>query len=102
MGQWLRAIGGYTVEQIGLLPRNLFWWLAHWGLLDYYPSGVTAVAIVSTLTCATWTDHTQVRWPVLIYMSVCCIIAGVCILASKSTGLRFFAYCKSVFNLFII
>ncbi|KDR83577.1 hypothetical protein GALMADRAFT_235832 [Galerina marginata CBS 339.88] len=76
MGQWLKAIGGYTVEQI-----------------DFYPSGVTAFAIASTLVCAIWTDHTQVRWPVLVYMSVACIISSICILVwSGPTGLKFFAY----------
>jgi len=76
MGQWLKGIGGYTVEQI-----------------DFYPSGVTAVAIASTLICATWTDYTRVRWPVLVYMSVACIIASICILVWNSpTGLKFFAY----------
>lgn len=62
---------------------------------DFYPSGVTAVAIASTLICSTWTDHTQVRWPVLVYMSVACIIASICILVwSSPTGLKFFAYCE--------
>ncbi|KAJ3776541.1 major facilitator superfamily domain-containing protein [Lentinula raphanica] len=76
MGQWLKATGGYTVEQT-----------------DYYPSGVTAFGIVSTLICATWTDYTQVRWPVLVYMSLSCIFASICILVWKSpTGLKFFAY----------
>uniref|UniRef100_A0A8H8CL24 MFS general substrate transporter n=1 Tax=Psilocybe cubensis TaxID=181762 RepID=A0A8H8CL24_PSICU len=76
MGQWLKAIGGYTVEQI-----------------DFYPSGSTAFAIASTLVCATWTDHTQVRWPVLVYMSIACIISAICILVwSSPTGLKFFAY----------
>ncbi|KAJ3808924.1 major facilitator superfamily domain-containing protein [Lentinula aff. lateritia] len=76
MGQWLKAIGGYSVEQT-----------------DYYPSGVTAFGILSTLVCAIWTDHTQVRWPVLVYMSVSCIVASICILVWNSpTGLKFFAY----------
>ncbi|KAF8192598.1 MFS general substrate transporter [Pholiota molesta] len=76
MGQWLKAMGGYTVEQI-----------------DFYPSGMTAFAIVSTLVCATWTDHTQSRWPVLVYMSIACIISSICILVwSSPTGLKFFAY----------
>ncbi|KAF9008916.1 MFS general substrate transporter [Cyathus striatus] len=76
MGQWLKAIGGYSVEQI-----------------DFYPSGATAVAITSTLICATWTDYTQVRWPVLIYMSIACIISSICILIwSTPIGLKFFAY----------
>ncbi|THH16550.1 hypothetical protein EW146_g4092 [Bondarzewia mesenterica] len=81
MGQWLKAVGGYTVEQI-----------------DYYPSGVTAFGIASTLVCATWTDRTQRRWPVLVYMSVACAVAAVCILVWGSpTGLKFFAYCASGF-----
>ncbi|KAI0306958.1 major facilitator superfamily domain-containing protein [Multifurca ochricompacta] len=76
MGQWLKAIGGYTVEQI-----------------DNYPSGVTAVGIVSTLVCAMLTDRTQERWPILVYMSFACIIAATCILVwSSPTGLKFFAY----------
>ncbi|TFY50312.1 hypothetical protein EVJ58_g11101, partial [Rhodofomes roseus] len=78
MGQWLSAAGGYTVEQV-----------------DYYPSGVTAVGIVSTLVCATWTDATRerARWPVLVYMAVAVIVAAVCILVWASpTGLKFFAY----------
>jgi len=78
MGQWLKAIGGYTVEQI-----------------DYYPSGMTAFAIASTLVCATWTDSTRSRsrWPVLVYMSISCIIASICLLVwSAPVGLRFFAY----------
>ncbi|KAF8914067.1 MFS general substrate transporter [Gymnopilus junonius] len=76
MGLWLKAIGGYTIEQI-----------------DYYPSGMTAFAIVSTLVCATWTDRTQRRWPVLVYMSVALIFSSICILVWGSpTGLKFFAY----------
>ncbi|EIN10585.1 MFS pantothenate transporter [Punctularia strigosozonata HHB-11173 SS5] len=78
MGQYLRAVGGYTVEKI-----------------DNYPSGVTAVGIVSTLVCAIWTDSTRsrARWPVLVYMSVACIISAICILVwSSPTGLKFFAY----------
>ncbi|KAJ3728986.1 major facilitator superfamily domain-containing protein [Lentinula guzmanii] len=76
MGQWLKAVGGYSVEQT-----------------DYYPAGVTAFGIFSTLVCATWTDYTQVRWPVLLYMSGSCIVASICILVWGSpTGLKFFAY----------
>ncbi|KAL4265575.1 MFS transporter superfamily protein [Pleurotus pulmonarius] len=78
MGQYLKAhpTHTYTVEQI-----------------DFYPSGATAFAIVSTLVCATWTDHTGIRWPVLVYMSVCVLISSVCILVWNSpTGLKFFAY----------
>ncbi|KAI3612384.1 pantothenate transporter liz1 [Moniliophthora roreri] len=76
MGQWLKAIGGFTVEQI-----------------DYYPSGSTAFSIASTLVCATWTDYTRVRWPVLVYMAVACIISSICILVWDSPiGLKFFAY----------
>ncbi|KAK0453721.1 MFS general substrate transporter, partial [Armillaria borealis] len=76
MGQWLKAIGGYSVEQI-----------------DYYPSGATAFAIASTLVCATWTDYTRIRWPVLVYMSVACIVSAVCLLVWGSpTGLKFFAF----------
>ncbi|KAG2058824.1 MFS general substrate transporter [Suillus hirtellus] len=76
MGQWLSAIGGYTVEQV-----------------DYYPSGVTAFGIASTLVCATWTDYTRARWPVLVYMCFCCTAAAICILVwSSPTGLKFFAY----------
>ncbi|KAH9938523.1 major facilitator superfamily domain-containing protein [Fomitopsis serialis] len=78
MGQWLSALGGYTVEQV-----------------DYYPCGVTAVGIASTLVCATWTDATRsrARWPVLVYMSVAVMVAAVCLLVWGSpTGLKFFAY----------
>jgi hypothetical protein len=58
---------------------------------------LTAFAIASTLVCATWTDHTRVRWPVLVYMSVSCIIASICILVwSSPIGLKFFAYCEFV------
>lgn len=64
--------------------------------LDFYPSGMTAFAIVSTLVCATWTDHSQVRWPVLVYMALACIVSSVCLLVwSSPTGLKFFAYCTS-------
>ncbi|OJA20893.1 hypothetical protein AZE42_00909 [Rhizopogon vesiculosus] len=66
MGQWLSAIGGYTVEQV-----------------DYYPSGVTAFGIASTLVCATWTDYTRARWPVLVYMCFCCTVAAICIIISQ-------------------
>ncbi|KIY73746.1 MFS general substrate transporter [Cylindrobasidium torrendii FP15055 ss-10] len=76
MGQWMKAIGGYTVEQI-----------------DYYPSGMTAFAVASTLVCATWTDSTRQRWPVLVYMAVACIFAAICILAWGSpTALKFAAF----------
>ena len=80
MGQWLAAVGGYTVAQ-----------------RDYYPCGVTAVGIVSTLVCATWTDATRsrARWPVLVYMALAVIVAAACILPwNGPTGLKFFAYCK--------
>ena len=79
MGQWLAAAGGYTVAQ-----------------RDYYPCGVTAVGIASTLVCATWTDATRsrARWPVLVYMSLAVIVAAACILPwGAPTGLKFFAYC---------
>jgi len=78
MGLWLKAIGGYTVEEI-----------------NYYPCGVTAVGIVSTLICATWTDSTRsrARWPVLVWMSIAVIIASICIVVwSSPLGLKFFAY----------
>ncbi|KAI0332421.1 MFS general substrate transporter [Cubamyces sp. BRFM 1775] len=78
MGQWLKAIGGFTVPQV-----------------DYYPSGMTAFAIVSTLVCATWTDATKsrARWPVLVYMAISGIVASICILIwSSPIGLKFFAY----------
>lgn len=59
---------------------------------------MTAFAIVSTLVCATWTDYTKQRWPVLIYMSIALIISSICILVwSSPTGLKFFAYCESGF-----
>jgi len=78
MGQWLSAIGGYTVEQV-----------------DYYPSGVTAVGIVSTLICATWTDATpsRARWPVLVWICIAVIIASICIVHwSSPIGAKFFGY----------
>lgn len=79
MGQWLSAIGGYTVEQV-----------------DNYPSGQTAFAIASTLVCATWTDYTKQRWPVLVYMSLALIVSSAIILAwSTPTAAKFFAYCGS-------
>lgn len=54
-----------------------------------------AVAIVATITCATLTDRTSVRWPVLVLMSISCIISAVCLLIwSGPIGLKFFAYCK--------
>ncbi|TFK99065.1 MFS general substrate transporter [Pterulicium gracile] len=76
MGQWLKAIGGYTVEQN-----------------DYYPSGATAFAIVSTLLCAAWTDYSGGRSVVLLYMAACCIVSGICLLVPGSPiGLKFFAF----------
>ena len=56
---------------------------------------MTAFAIASTLICATWTDatRTRARWPVLVYMSTCCIIASICLLVPRAPlGLRFFAW----------
>ena len=105
MGQWLKAIGGYTVEQIGITtttwpPSPLLGKFNDFAECypDYFPSGMTAFAIASTLVCATWTDATRskARWPVLIYMSLSCIIASICLLVwSSPTGLKFFAYCES-------
>lgn len=96
MGQWLKAIGGYTVEQIGMRISTYFRLIQYLlNDLDFYPSGMTAFAIVSTLVCATWTDSTRsrARWPVLVYMAICTIIASICILVwSSPTGLKFFAY----------
>ncbi|KAL0070888.1 hypothetical protein AAF712_002109 [Marasmius tenuissimus] len=69
MGQYLKGIGGYNVEQI-----------------DFYPSGATAVAIASTLVCATWTDYNRKRWAVLVYMSISCIIAGGVLLGLGGTS----------------
>ena len=65
-------------------------------MVDYYPSGLTAFAIASTLVCATWTDYTRARWPVLVYMSIACIISSIILLIwSTPTAAKFFAYCKS-------
>ncbi|EJF62835.1 MFS general substrate transporter [Dichomitus squalens LYAD-421 SS1] len=78
MGQWMKAIGGFTVPQI-----------------DNYPSGVTAFGIVSTLVCATWTDATKsrARWPVLVYMATCTTTASIILLVwSSPMGLKFFAW----------
>ncbi|KAI1789063.1 MFS general substrate transporter [Ganoderma leucocontextum] len=78
MGQWMKAIGGFSVPKI-----------------DNYPSGMTAFAIASTLVCATWTDATKsrARWPVLVYMSVCTITASIILLVwNAPTGLKFFAW----------
>ncbi|KAJ8515973.1 hypothetical protein ONZ45_g6660 [Pleurotus djamor] len=78
MGQYLKAhpTESFTVEQI-----------------DYYPTGATAFAIFSTLVCATWTDVTTMRWPVLVYMCICVIISSICILVwGTPTGVKFFAY----------
>jgi len=78
MGQWLKSIGGYTVEQI-----------------DNYPSGVSAFGIFSTLLAATITDLLpgQPRWPVLVYMAICCVVGAICILVwSSPTGAKFFGY----------
>jgi len=78
MGQWLKAIGGYSIEQV-----------------DNYPSGVSAFGIFSTLTAAIITDSIpgQPRWPVLVYMAFCCIVGAICILVWNSpTGLKFFGY----------
>lgn len=111
MGQWLKAIGGYTVEQIGALRKELYFVFCGENIrvdgvsTDYYPSGMTAFAIVSTLVCATWTDATRsrARWPVLVYMSVAVIISSICILVWKSpTGLKFFAYCACFGELLFI
>ena len=61
---------------------------------DYYPSGQTAFAIASTLICATWTDYTKARWPVLVYMSLALIVSSIIILVwSTPTAAKFFAYC---------
>ena len=79
MGQWLKALSTstssssdtYTVEQI-----------------DYYPSGMTAFAILSTLIASTWTDatHSRARWPVLVYMSLAVIVSSVVLLATRGDG----------------
>jgi ACS family pantothenate transporter-like MFS transporter len=95
MGQWLSAIGGYSIEQVGEFKTDTEKTGLDYCCTDYYPSGVTAFGIVSTLVCATWTDYTRVRWPVLVYMCFCCTIAAICILIwSSPTGVKFFAYCE--------
>ena len=81
MGQWLSSIGGYSVEQV-----------------DNFPSGQTAFAIASTLVCATWTDYTKKRWPVLVYMSLALIVSSIILLVyNVPTGAKFFAYCELTF-----
>ncbi|KAI0751515.1 MFS general substrate transporter [Daedaleopsis nitida] len=78
MGQWLKALGEYTVPQI-----------------NNYPSGATAFAIVSTLVCATWTDATRsrARWPVLVYMAFCTTLASILLLVhTLPRGAHFFAW----------
>lgn len=105
MGQWLSAIGEYSVEQVG--SWTIFSCKLHivlWSLMilhpsDNYPSGLTAFGIASTLVCATWTDYTRQRWPVLIYISIALTISSICILVwSSPTGLKFFAYCEIPLN----
>lgn len=68
MGQWLKSVGGYSVEQT-----------------DYYPSGMTAFAIASTLIASTWTDATRsrARWPVLVYMCVAVLVSSVVLLVAQ-------------------
>ncbi|KAI0347339.1 MFS general substrate transporter [Trametopsis cervina] len=68
MGQWLKSVGGYSVERT-----------------DYYPSGMTAFAIASTLIASTWTDATRsrARWPVLVYMCVAVLVSSVVLLVAQ-------------------
>ncbi|KAF8524212.1 major facilitator superfamily domain-containing protein [Gautieria morchelliformis] len=78
MGQWLKAVGGYTIEQI-----------------DNYPSGLTAFGIASTLICCVVTDSTRShsRWPVLAGFSVCCITSSIFLLVwNIPTSLKFLAW----------
>lgn len=37
----------------------------------------------------------QPRWPVLVYMALCCIVGAICILVwSSPVGLKFFGFCE--------
>ncbi|KAJ3991246.1 hypothetical protein F5050DRAFT_1905948 [Lentinula boryana] len=73
MGQWFKAVWRILCRANGLLSR----W-SH------------CIRNIFNFNCATWTDYTQVRWPVLVYMSGSCIFASIYILLWGSpTGLKF-------------
>ena len=102
MGQWLKATGGYTVEQIGIgmMPALHYDWDPRACFLtsvrsDNFPSGLTAFGIASTLIFSAITDSTRSRsrWPVLVYFSTCCVVSSICLLVLRSPrGLKFFAW----------
>lgn len=80
-----------------IIPR-LIWEVIMLGThlsLDFYPLGLTAFGIASTLICSSLTDatHNRARWPVLVYFSICCIISSICLVIWKDpTSLKFFAW----------
>ena len=79
MSQWLKAIGGYAVEQIGVFPPRHFFdrCLSTWNMLTLHRQLFIRddrFAITSTIVCAPWTDYPRIRWPVLVYMSTAPII----------------------------
>ncbi|PWN53439.1 MFS general substrate transporter [Violaceomyces palustris] len=63
---------------------------------NYYPLSLISVAIVITLICATWTDHTGKRWPVNIFMAATLTFCSILLLIwDIPYGLKFFALALS-------
>ncbi|KAK7020533.1 MFS general substrate transporter [Favolaschia claudopus] len=62
--------------------------------INYYPAGGTAVAIVSLLATAIWTDYTHKRYQVNFLIAVSMLISSVILLVYTpiSTAGKFFAF----------
>ncbi|ORY90219.1 MFS general substrate transporter [Leucosporidium creatinivorum] len=95
VGGELESIGSNSLQALWMKSRNASG-LASYSVpqINYWPQGATAVAIMALLVTAVWTDYTQKRYQVNLFISVCLLVSGSILLAypSESVGALMFAF----------
>jgi MFS transporter, ACS family, pantothenate transporter len=74
MNIWLKSLGEYSIEQV-----------------NYIPTAIAGVGILTTLVLGWYSDYTRSRWQVGIFLSFTAIITGGIMLHPTSRGGKIFA-----------
>lgn len=74
MNLWLSSTKNYTVSEV-----------------NYIPTGVAGVGIITTLVLGWYSDFTKRPWHVGVFLACTAILSGAIMLRPPSTGAKFFA-----------
>lgn len=93
VGGELESIGTNSLQALWMKARNAQG-VASYSIpqINYYPSGATAVAIVSLLATAVWTDYTGKRHQVNVLIAACLLVSASMLLAYDSLSIGAFSF----------